>query len=222
MRSAVSFFLIGVAHATLIASAAAAPLSPESQQAYDNKVKPFLKAHCFKCHNDEETRAGFRIDTLGTDFLSGKTADNWKEIYDNLGLGKMPPKKEARPKASEATAVMDWIDQEIRHAERLAKNSSGRTRRLNRTEYFATLRDLFDLDENYVRGLEVELPPDGKVDASASTPSRSRRFLPPPCLTLRLRRAFSTRMRRIASAAAAKKCPRLSQPASRSLPTSRR
>ena len=59
---------------------------------------------------------------------------------------------------------MDWIDQEIRNAEQRAKNSSGRTRRLNRTEYFNTLRDLFDLDENYVRSLADELPPDGKLD----------------------------------------------------------
>jgi len=35
--------------------------------------------------------------------------------------------------------------------------------------------------------------------------------LPPPRFRRPLRRAFSTRMRRMASAAAAKKCPRLSQ-----------
>ena len=149
-----------------IPSAAAAPpaLSPESKKVFETKVKPFLETHCVRCHNDKETRAGFRIDTLGTDFLAGKTADHWKEIYDKLGLGKMPPKKEPQPAASAAATVMDWIDQEIRTAERLAKNSAGRTRRLNRTEYFNTLRDLFDLDENYIRSLEEELPPDGKVD----------------------------------------------------------
>lgn len=164
MRIAIALFLTIVTHAAMTACAAAAPLSPESQKAFDTKIRPFLQAHCFKCHDDKETRAGFRIDTLGTDFLAGKTADHWKEIYDNLGLGKMPPKKEERPAASDVTVVMDWIDQEIRNAERLAKNSSGRTRRLNRTEYFNTLRDLFDLEEDYVRSLEEELPPDGKVD----------------------------------------------------------
>ena len=88
------------------------------QTVYETKVKPFLAAHCFKCHDDNTTRAGFRIDTLGTDFLADKTADHWKEIYDKLGLDKMPPKEEARPKASDVTAVMDWIDQEIRNAEK--------------------------------------------------------------------------------------------------------
>jgi hypothetical protein len=138
--------------------------TPDSRIVYERVVRPFLKAHCLKCHDDRETRAGFRIDTLGMDFLADKTADHWKEIYDNLGVGKMPPEEEARPAASEVKLVMDWIDQEIRDAERRGRSSAGRTRRLNRTEYFNTLRDLFELDEPYVRSLTDELPPDGKLD----------------------------------------------------------
>jgi Protein of unknown function (DUF1592)/Protein of unknown function (DUF1587)/Protein of unknown function (DUF1595) len=155
-----------VAQALLAAPAAAAPLSTESQKTYDTKVKPFLKAHCTKCHDDKVTRAGFRIDTLDTDFLAGKTADSWKEIYDNMGLDKMPPKKEPRPNPKAAAEVTDWIIQELRNAEKLAKNSSGRipTRRLNRAEYANTLRDLFYLDDKFARNLEDELPLDGKVD----------------------------------------------------------
>src|SRR5690242_13508376 len=76
---------------------AAAALSPESERAYNAKIKPFLQANCFKCHNDKTTLAGLRLDTLGTDFLAGKTADVWKEIYDRIGNRTMPPKKEPRP-----------------------------------------------------------------------------------------------------------------------------
>jgi hypothetical protein len=165
MRSALAL-LCCLAAPLPLATAATPPLSPDSQKVYDSKVKPFLHARCIKCHDDRDTQAGFRIDTLGTDFLAGKTADHWREIYDRLGLGKMPPKKEPRPDAREVALVMDWISQELRHAEKLAKSSSGRipTRRLNRTEYVNTLRDLFYLDENVVRALEEELPMDGKVD----------------------------------------------------------
>src|SRR6516225_1825648 len=148
--------------------APAGPASPtlESRTVYDKVVKPFLESHCVKCHNDKETRAGFRIDTLGTDFLAGKTADHWKEIYDNIGVGKMPPKKEARPDPRQVSVVMEWIIQELRAAEKLAKNSSGRIpmRRLNRTEFANTLRDLFYLDDRFARTLEEELPMDGTVD----------------------------------------------------------
>jgi hypothetical protein len=142
------------------------PLSAESQVVYDTRVKPFLQATCFKCHGEKKTFAGLRLDTLGTDFLVGKTADTWKEVYDRIGNRSMPPKKEPRPNPDEATVATDWIIQELRNAEKRARGVSGRipTRRLNRTEYANTLRDLFFLDENFVRALELDLPMDGKVD----------------------------------------------------------
>jgi hypothetical protein len=144
----------------------AAPLSSESRVVYDTRVRPFLQANCFKCHGDKKTLAGLRLDTLGTDFLAGKTADTWKEIYDRIGNRSMPPKKEPRPEPAQATVVTDWIISELRHAEKRARGLSGRipTRRLNRTEYANTLRDLFFLDENVARALEVDLPMDGKVE----------------------------------------------------------
>lgn len=158
MLAAATFF------AALAAPAMCAPAPSDAQQVFEARIRPFVQAHCVKCHGEQTTRAGFRIDTLGTDFLADKTADHWKEVYDNLGLGNMPPKDEPRPAIADVQVVMTWIDQEIRAAERRAKSSAGRTRRLNRTEYFNTLRDLFHLDENYVRSLEEELPPDGKTD----------------------------------------------------------
>jgi hypothetical protein len=163
--------LVGALAILVVLSAAAGaagegPLSPDSQAVYENTVKPFLRAHCLKCHGDEKTLSGLRLDSLGTDFLGGKTADVWKEVYDRIGNRTMPPKKEARPDAAEALKVTDWIIQELRSAEKRAKGMSGRipTRRLNRTEYANSLRDLFFLDENFVRALEQDLPMDGKVD----------------------------------------------------------
>src|ERR1700724_3029183 len=90
-------------------ASSAAPLSPESQLVYDSKVRPFLAANCFKCHGEDKKLAGLRIDLLESDFLSGKSADLWKEIYDRLGNGTMPPKKQARPDATAASEVTDWI-----------------------------------------------------------------------------------------------------------------
>jgi hypothetical protein len=153
-------------HPLVAGAAGGGPLSPESQAVYDRTVKPFLQAHCVKCHGEEKTLSGLRLDTLGTDFLSGKTGDVWREVYDRIGNRAMPPKKEPRPDGAETLKVADWIIGELRTAEKRANGMSGRipTRRLNRTEYANTLRDLFFLDENFVRALEQDLPMDGKVD----------------------------------------------------------
>ncbi|WP_439621935.1 DUF1592 domain-containing protein, partial [Gemmata sp.] len=133
---------------------------------YQERVRPFLKQHCLKCHDATTARAGFRIDDLGTDFLAGKTADHWKEVIDNINLGTMPPKKEPRPDPKAAFEVVEWVTGELRAAEKAAKNAGGRNRmrRLNRTEYANTVRDLFGLDENFARTVETELPMDGKVE----------------------------------------------------------
>ena len=76
------------------------------------------------------------------------------------------PKSKTKPDAKEAFVIVEWVNQEIRNAERRAQSSGGRTpmRRLNRTEYANTVRDLFHLDEHLARKIEQELPADGKVD----------------------------------------------------------
>jgi hypothetical protein len=140
-------------------------LSAESRSTYEQRVLPFLKKHCWKCHDERSAEAGFRVDELGTDFLAGKTADRWREAIDQINLGKMP-KNKAKPDPQEAFAVVEWVNQELRNAEKRAQSTAGRVlmRRLNRTEFANTVRDLFHLDENFARKIEQELPADGKVD----------------------------------------------------------
>jgi hypothetical protein len=140
-------------------------LSAESQKTYEQRVLPFLEQHCWECHDESSAKAGFRVDDLGTDFLIGKTADRWREAIDQINLGKMP-KTKTKPNPKDAFAVVEWVNQELRNAEKRAQGIAGRApmRRLNRTEYANTVRDLFRLDEGFARKIEQELPADGKVD----------------------------------------------------------
>ena len=162
-RSSLVFALGGV-HAGE-APKASPVLSAESRTTYEQRVLPFLKQHCWECHDESSAKAGFRVDDLGTDFLAGKTADRWREAIDQINLGKMP-KKKTKPDPKEAFAVVEWVNQELRNAEKRAQSTGGRVpmRRLNRTEYANTVRDLFHLDEHFARKIEQELPADGKVD----------------------------------------------------------
>ncbi|OAI46471.1 hypothetical protein AYO44_11335 [Planctomycetaceae bacterium SCGC AG-212-F19] len=148
-----------------VARAPAFELAPESKKTYEERVLPFLKRHCSECHDANAATAGFVLDSLKIDFLDGKTANQWREAVDLVSLGKMP-KKRPQPDPKEAFAVVEWVNAEMRNAEKRAQGSGGRipVRRLNRTEYVNTLRDLFYLDDNVARALEEELPMDGKVD----------------------------------------------------------
>lgn len=131
-----------------VLNADAVELSTESQQIYEQKVKPFLKEYCINCHGSEDNKAGLRLDLLGSDFLDGKTSNVWKEIIDKLAVGSMPPRKKAnlpRPSAAESFVVVEWVNQEMRSAEKRAANLGGRVamRRTNRSEYasFTISRD---------------------------------------------------------------------------------
>lgn len=133
---------------------------------FESEVLPFLKQHCYSCHDAKKAKAGFRIDELGTDFLSGTAADDWHEVINSINSGEMPPEDEPRPDAKAAFAVVEWVGANLRNAEREARMSGGRIlmRRLNRQEYANTAGDLFQLDPHFVEKLKRELPADGKAE----------------------------------------------------------
>lgn len=147
-------------------SFAAAATPTQTVETYEHVVRPFLAQHCFACHGEKDRKAGLRLDDLGRDFLEGKTADVWKEVIDRINLGDMPPEEKPRPDARQSFAVVEWVGRELKRAEREARMAGGRilTRRLNRSEYANTIRDLLRLDANFTQLIEDELPGDGKAE----------------------------------------------------------
>lgn len=146
---------------------AASALDAESNAAFEKSVAPYLKAHCYECHDAKKAKAGLRLDQLGTDFLAGKTADVWHEVIDSINTGEMPSEEvKKRPDAAQSFAVVEWVGTELRNAEKQARMAGRRilSRRLNREEYLNTVRDLLRLDEKFVETLREELPGDGKAE----------------------------------------------------------
>ena len=133
---------------------------------YRDTVRPFLDKHCLRCHGPKKQKGELRLDTLRADFSSSSTAGQWIEVMDNLNLGEMPPEDEPQPSAEQRRRIANWIARQIRTAQRRAAGGGGRVllRRLNRTEYANTIRDLLHLKflpgENPAR----HLPPDATYD----------------------------------------------------------
>lgn len=82
----------------------------------------------------------------------------WARIYDRIASGEMPPEKKPRPEAVEKKAALEALAAAITTQEASVAKDRGRTplRRLNRTEYENTIRDLLGVEVN-VRDI---LPPD--------------------------------------------------------------
>jgi hypothetical protein len=139
--------------------ATAATDKPEVKVAASPKeaaFKAFLDAHCIACHDQTEKTGGLALDKLGD--VGIQNSDAWEKVVRKLTSRQMPPRDEPRPSEKEYTASIEWLASSLDNL--AAKNPNpGRTeslRRLNRTEYKNTIRDLLGLD------IEVEalLPPD--------------------------------------------------------------
>lgn len=128
---------------------------------FAGEVRPFLTQYCVRCHGEVKQKGELRVDTLGRDFAETSNATRWAEIMDRVNSGEMPPRKEPRPKAAEATRVVDWISSQIADAEAARHAATGEKvsfRRLSREEYRNTIADL--LGVNYDANDPTSLPED--------------------------------------------------------------
>jgi hypothetical protein len=128
--------------------ASAAPARAAEPDAFDDKVKPFLTRHCYACHNTYLKNADLNLLGFETAAAMLRDPDTWEKVVVKMRTHQMPPPELPRPDAAEAQAVTDWIESEFARAEAEAPQDPGRVtaRRLNRTEYNNTLRDLLGVD----------------------------------------------------------------------------
>ncbi|MGF1583655.1 MAG: DUF1592 domain-containing protein [Gemmataceae bacterium] len=133
---------------------------------YADSVQPILKQYCFQCHGPKRQRGELRLDTLSPNFTSSEIQGKWIEVMDRINLGEMPPKDSPRPKVAQLQRVTRWIASELRKAEKKSLGAGGRVllRRLNRTEYTNTLRDLLAMQFLPSESPLELLPPDGKAE----------------------------------------------------------
>ena len=127
--------------------------------AFQQSIAPFLEAHCADCHDDTTAKGNFRVDDLAPEFAKADSAKRWEKVFDRVANGEMPPKKKARPPQSETTALLGWVEAQLKTegARRHATEGRAQRRRLNRIEFENTLRDLLGAD---IR-VAAQLPEDG-------------------------------------------------------------
>ncbi len=124
-------------------------LGAETQAvSFDKAVQPFFTKHCYECHGPEADDGDFRLDRLQTRFSNADDGAAWTKVLQKLESGKMPPKKKPRPPVDDVAKVVRWVRGNLVAAQRAAAQADGRVvlRRLNRTEYQHTVRDLFAID----------------------------------------------------------------------------
>jgi hypothetical protein len=135
--------IVGVVCAGLFADDSLLAHEPK-EKSPEHPASKFLAAHCQKCHSGEKPKGEFDISSLSTDFSDKSNRESWLKVLEQVRTATMPPKESPRPATPELESVTNWISREVTAGQAAA----GRVvlRRLNRTEYQNTVRDLLAVD----------------------------------------------------------------------------
>ncbi len=118
---------------------------PLKFEAFNRDLLPFVNRHCAKCHNDKEAEGEVNLArfTKPEQLLAERKL--WQKVVKQLKAGAMPPDGEPRPDAEARNTVTRWLEQALVYVDPTRPVDPGRVtvRRLNRTEYNNTIRDLF-------------------------------------------------------------------------------
>lgn len=130
--------------------------SPTAVAEFRKDIQPLLQEHCYGCHGNGSKKGQVAFDKLESD-ASIVDPILWFKVLKNVRAGLMPPPGEPRPSSQELAKIENWIKFSAFGLD--PKNPDpGRVtvRRLNRTEYRNSLRDLLGVDFD----VDVALPPD--------------------------------------------------------------
>ena len=109
---------------------------------YSGIVQPFIQEHCVTCHGPEKEKGKLRLDTLANDFGDPLVASKWKEVVNSINGHEMPPEEEPQPASEAAATFVSWLEMELARGEIAKRSTRVVLRRMNRSEYDNTIRDL--------------------------------------------------------------------------------
>jgi hypothetical protein len=128
-----------------------APAAPS----FGKDVRPLLTTYCIACHNTTKKKAGLDLEMLATEAAALEKPNVWEQVGERVRAKEMPPEQSKQPNDGERQKLLAWAELVARTQvsrdnltrEQLEKSAGPAvSRRLNRTEYNNTLRDLFGVD----------------------------------------------------------------------------
>ena len=118
-----------------------------TRQAFQESVAPVL-AKCKLCHNNRLETGGLNIETFGSVESLAAQREGWEKILQKVAAGEMPPRGAERPDQDQIRVFVAFVEAEFDRADTSVPADPGRVtaRRLNRSEYSRTIRDLLGIE----------------------------------------------------------------------------
>ena len=128
------------------ASASDLPAAPS--HSFEADVRPVLERSCYACHNSALKNADLNLQAYETEADVLKDDHTWSKVVQKVRTRVMPAPPFPPLSDDEVDLVTGWIEATFERAEAAAPPDPGRVtaRRLNRTEYDNSVRDLLGVD----------------------------------------------------------------------------
>ena len=115
-------------------------------EALFNEVLPLLEEYCYDCHGDGAQKGGFAMDELISLGKFEEHHEAWDRVWKNAYNRNMPPANVDQPQDREISKILSWIEKEsFQYNPGQIDPGHVVLRRLNRTEYENTIKDLFQV-----------------------------------------------------------------------------
>ncbi|MCW5963309.1 MAG: DUF1592 domain-containing protein [Bryobacterales bacterium] len=120
--------------------------NPEAS--FEQHVAPVLKKTCSPCHNARNASGGMNLLNFAHPSSVDEGREGWENIVRQVRGGEMPPRGMPRPKPAEIDAFVKTMEDAFERMDQAMKPDPGRVtaRRLNRSEYTNTIRDLLGVE----------------------------------------------------------------------------
>lgn len=134
-----------IAQVTLLAFACCSPILAGD---FEKDGVAFIQKHCIGCHGEKKKSAGVALHSFTTDASLLKNRKLWDNVIKVVSEGEMPPSDKPKPMVEETDKFLASVNAIFEKADLNAKPDPGRItiRRLNKTEYANTVRDLTGVD----------------------------------------------------------------------------
>ena len=119
-----------------------------AEDAFEQKVLPFLHAYCVKCHNPTRTEGELDLTRYTSAAALGEHFRQWEHVVTFLTKEEMPPKEAKQPLPAQRAEVLATLKMLIHAEARKLAGDPGVVlpRRLTGAEYNYSIRDLTGVD----------------------------------------------------------------------------
>ena len=116
--------------------------------AFQTSVLPLLAKYCTNCHGPTKPKGGLNLAVFHDEPTARSRRTTWERVREYLEGGVMPPEDRPQPSGDEVGRLIQWIKVITKPEDCARTFDPGRVtiRRLNRTEYNNTIRDLIGID----------------------------------------------------------------------------